>query len=146
MTDIEKIRVKSLWESGMALSQIRRVMSMTNSEFRTGINEMRKEGAFNSERKNNVAKVCRDYDEGERDVRKIAKTYGLTVGTVYQYLQKNGRLIGFKKQNYTHCQRSLDIAEDIKEKTLSLGDIAKRHGVSRQYVFKIKKKIEKGIL
>lgn len=146
MTEIERKQILTLWESGMPTTQIRRMVAMTPSEFRTAIDEMRKNGDFGENRKTSERKVCEAFDRGERNVKAIALRYGLSERTVRHYLNWNGRMLGKKTRNFTHCDKTHEIAADLEEGVLTQYKIAQKHGVSRQYVNKVKNKLERGVL
>jgi Trp operon repressor len=42
-----------------------------------------------------------------------------------------------------HCDRTDAIVEDLQEGKLSQAEIARKYGVSRQYITKMKRKVEK---
>ena len=145
MTESEKKQVVALWEGGMPLTQIRQMIAMPARKFRAEIDEMRKNGDFGGARKNAEKKVVEAFDEGERNIKAIAETYGLSENTVYYYLHKNGRYLGTKTRNWVHSERTLAIVEDLKEGKLTLYKIAQKHKVTCQYLTKIKRKWQKGI-
>ena len=146
MTESERKQILTLWESGMPLTQVRQMVAMTPSEFQGAIDEMRKNGDFGANRKNSERKVCEAFDRGERNAKAIAKRYGLTEDTVRRYLNWNGRKFGTKTRNFTHCDKTHEIVSDLQDGVLTQYKIAQKHGVSRQYVNKIKVKWEKGVL
>jgi transposase len=145
MTENEKKQVVELWQGGMPLTQIRQMIAVSAREFRTTIEEMRKNGDLGGGRKNTEKKVLEAFDGGERNIKAIAEIYRVSESTVYHYLHKNGRYLGTKARNWVHSERTLDIVEDLKEGKLSLYKIAKKHKVSCQYLTKIKRKWQKGI-
>lgn len=146
MTESERKQILTLWESGMPLTQVRQMVAMTPSEFRVAVDEMRKNGDFGGIRKNSERKVCEAFDQGERNVRAIAKRYGLTEDTVRQYLNWNGRKLGTKTRNFIHCDKTHEIVADLQEGVLTQYKIAQKHKVSRQYVNKIINKWKRGVL
>ena len=146
MTESERKQILTLWHSGMPLGRIRRMVAVTPSEFRKGIAEMRKNGDFVVERKSTEIKVVEAFDNGERNVKAIADMYGLSESTIYKYLFKLGRHFGGETRIWAHSEKTLEIAEDLKDGALSQYQIAKNHEVSRQYVTKVKHKLERGLL
>jgi transposase len=146
MTETEKKQIKSLWESGMSFRQICQMISMPVGEFNSVIAEMKRNGEFSNDRKKNLTKVLEAFDNGERDARVIADTYRLKLQTVYFYLNSNGRFFGTKTRNWVHTERTLAIIDDLREGKMSQIEIAKKHGVSKQYITKMKHKLEKGII
>ena len=145
MTEIEKKQVLSLWESGMSFRQIRQMISVSAGDFNEGIAEMKRNGDFVGGRKKSLVKVLEAFDNGERNVRALADTYRLKVQTVYFYLNSNGRYLGTKTRNWVHTERTLAIIDDLRDGVLSQIEIAKKHGVSKQYITKIKHKLEMGV-
>ena len=77
--------------------------------------------------------IAEDYING-LSIKKIAKKYGLSEWNVYRNLKKND--ISVKDTT-----KQSDIINDLKCGELSQSDIAKKYGVSRQYVFQIKQKM-----
>ena len=146
MTNIEINQIKRLWDGGMPLTQIQRMMAMPIGEFRKVIDGMRKNGEFGFVRKKAEKKVVQAFDDGERNVKAIADRFGLAEYTVYAYLRLNGRKLGKKTRNFVHSDKTLEIAKDLKGGELTQYKIAQKHGVSRQYVNKVKQKLEMGKL
>ena len=143
MTESEKYRIVSLWESGMTLGQIRQLMAMTSAEFKRAIAEMKRNGEFPKTRKTAEEKVVEAFQRGERNPYAIAEEYGLSVHSVRSFLGWNKCHKGKKTRNWVHCERTDAIVEDLKEGALSQAEIARKYGVSRQYITKMKRKVEK---
>ena len=76
-----------------------------------------------------------DYQNG-LSVKRLAKKYHFAENSVYIVLRKNGDLV---KQNSRELIKQ--IQADLKCGELSQSDIAKKYGVSRQYVFQVKQKM-----
>ena len=91
-------------------------------------------------------KIREDYLNGFTSVDFLAKKYGCCTNTINKALKgipRKRRRIGSVKRNNT----TLDIISDLKSipvTGLAMSQIARRHNVSRQYVFKIKNQLEKG--
>ena len=126
MTENEKKQVRALWESGMTLAQIRQMTPIEPRAFDLAVREMK--------------------HRGERNPYAIADTYGVKVNYVYWVLARNKLRLGKKTRVFVHSERTNTIVEDLKDGELSQVEIAKKHNVSRQYITKIKKKLERGIL
>lgn len=145
VTESEKKRIKDLYESGMPLERIQRLVSVGRGAFLSCIKEMRKNGEICQFRQRTEDVVVRLYDEGCRDVNEIARKIGVKPKTAYIYLHRNERFFGKKTHHSYHCDRTVAIVEDIKDGELSITAIAKKHGVSRQYVSKVREKVNRGI-
>lgn len=143
MTDSEKNKVLTLWQSGMTLGQIRQLMAMTSAEFKRAIAEMKRNGEFPKTRKTAEQKVVEAFQRGERNPYAIAEEYGLSVHSVRSFLGWNKCHKGKKTRNWVHCDRTNEIVEDLQEGVLSQAEIARKYGVSRQYITKMKRKVEK---
>ena len=79
---------------------------------------------------------------GETNPYVLADTYGVKVSSVKLFLHRNGCKRKRPPLNYVHCDRTNAIIEDLREGEISQSEIAKKHGVSRQYVAKIKRKVD----
>ena len=76
-----------------------------------------------------------DYQNG-LSVKRLAKKYHFAENSVYIVLRKNGDVV---KQNSRELIKQ--IQADLNCGELSQSDIAKKYGVSRQYVFQVKQKM-----
>ena len=146
MTENEKKQVRALWESGMTLAQIRQMTPIEPRAFDLAVREMKRNGEFPQLRNTCADKIIEAYHRGERNPYAIADTYGVKVNYVYWVLARNKLRLGKKTRVFVHSERTTAIVEDLKDGALSQVEIAKKHGVSRQYITKIKKKLERGIL
>lgn len=146
MTESEKSRIISLWESGMTLAQIRQMTPIEPRAFDLAVREMKRNGEFPKIRKTCADKIIEAYHRGERNCHAIADTYGVKVNYVYWVLARNKLRLGKKTRVFVHSERTTAIVEDLKDGELSQVEIAKKHNVSRQHITKIKRKLERGIL
>ena len=76
-----------------------------------------------------------DYQNG-LSVKRLAKKYGYHGQSVYRIMRENGDVA---KQNSRELIKQ--IQADLNCGELSQSDIAKKYGVSRQYVFQVKQKM-----
>ena len=70
-------------------------------------------------------------------IKKLAKKYGFRVENVYRCLRQNG----INVKEHQDKTKQYDIIKDLEVGELSQSDIAKKYGVSRQYVFQVKRKM-----
>lgn len=147
MTEQDKARIIALWENGMPLVQINQLMPCTVRQFRKTVAEMKANGEFPAERQVGKDKVAEAVKGGEIDPYALAETCGVSVRTAREYKRIYGGAAPKvrPKFNYRHCDRTNAIMQDLQEGELSLSEIARNHGVSRQAVFIIKKKLENNI-
>lgn len=71
-------------------------------------------------------------------IKKLAKKYGFRVENIYRCLRQNG----INVNEHRGKTKQHDIVKDLDSGELSQSEIARKHNVSRQYVFQIKKKVE----
>jgi transposase len=143
MTEADKAKIISLWENGMTLGQIRQMIAVSPREFDLTVRSMKKGGEFPKIRKTAEEKVVEAFKGGETNPYVLADTYGVKVSSVKLFLHWNGCKRKRPPLNYVHCDRTNAIIEDLREGEISQIEIAKKHGVSRQYVTKIKRKLER---
>lgn len=144
MTEQDKKKIVALWQSGMSIVQIKDLFPVKFQEYKATIKEMKANGEFPTERKTAEQKVVEAFQRGERNPYKIAEEYGLSVHSVRSFLGWNKCHKGKKTQNWVHCDRTDAIVEDLQDGALSQAEIARKYGVSRQYITKMKRKVEKG--
>ena len=143
MTEADKAKIISLWENGMTLGQIRQMIAVPSREFDLTVRTMKRNGEFPKTRKTAEEKVVEAFKGGETNPYVLADTYGVKVSSVKLFLHWNGCKRKRPPLNYVHCDRTNAIIEDLREGEISQIEIAKKHGVSRQYVTKIKRKLER---
>lgn len=143
MTDSEKAKIISLWQSGMTLGQIRQLTPIEPRKFDLAVREMKRNGEFPNDRKNAEQKVVEAFQRGERNPYKIAEDLGITPNSVRAFLGWHKCRKGKKTRNWVHCERTNEIVKDLQEGALSQAEIARKYGVSRQYITKMKRKVEK---
>ena len=146
MTEQDKARIIALWENGMSLAQINQLMPCSVRQFRRVVADMKSNGEFPTERQVGKDKVAEAVKDGEIDPYVLAETCGVSVRTAREYKRIFGGVAPKvrPKLNYRHCDRTNAIMQDLQEGELSLSEIARNYGVSRQAVFIIKKKFGEG--
>jgi DNA-binding CsgD family transcriptional regulator len=144
MTEKDKGKIVELWKSGLSLRQIQQMLPYSLRKFRETVAEMKANGEFPTEREKKQDKVAKAVKEGEVNPYVLADTFGVSVRTAMEYKRIFGGVSpkARPKLNYKHCQRTESIMADLKEGKLSLSEIARNHGVTRQAVHKVKKKLE----
>ena len=148
MTEFEVLSIKRQWEAGVAIRQIVRTMPYKKSTALQYIWRLQKEGVLSPRpRKNGRELVVDAYKNGMHNPYEIAETYGYTHKTVTTYLcdaklgrptHENGKLWVKKPYN----ERTKEILKCL-ENGMGMSETARRFGVSRQWIFAIKKRSEK---
>ena len=91
--------------------------------------------------RNNIIKLFRE----EKSIQEISKELGCCERTVTNYLKQCGLMPCRMKHTYTKAkttksERTNLIVNEIQKNHLSLSEIGRKYGVSRQYVFYLKDK------
>jgi transposase-like protein len=143
MTESERNQIITLFKTGMPITQIGRMMSMTEGEFRKAINELKANGELPKvDRTVTKEKVAKAIAEGMTSSVELCETFGITEKTLKTYKCQMGIKTGRPKRNYRHCERTNAIIEDLKEGELKIAEIARKHQVKWQSVHKIRRKLE----
>lgn len=143
MTEIERNQIINLFKSGMPISQIGRMLPMTEGEFRKAITELKANGDLPKvDRTLTKDKIAKAIAEGMTSTVELCETFGIAEGTLKTYKCQMGIKTGRPKRNYRHCPRTLAIIEDLKEGEMTTAQIARKHQVKWQSVHKIRRKLE----
>ena len=143
MTESERNQIITLFKTGMPITQIGRMMPMTEGEFRKAISELKANGELSQvDRISTKEKIAEAIANGVTSTVELCETYGITDGTLKVYKSQLGIKTGRPKRNYRHSPRTLAIIEDLKEGELKIAEIARKHGIKWQSVHKIRRKLE----
>lgn len=143
MTESERNQIIALFRSGMPITQIGRMLPMTEGEFRKAITELKANGDLPKvDRTVTKDKIARAIAEGMTSTVELCETFGITEKTLKTYKSQLGIKTGRPKRNYRHCPRTLAIIEDLKEGNLTTAEIARKHGIKWQSVHKLRRKLE----
>lgn len=145
MTEADRVQIKSLWDNGLPIEQIVRMLPYTPTEARSIINLLRTEGELPPRHKKRIGvkKLGNAYISGITDIDELATMFGYTRSTVIEYLKYAGiKRERPKKYRSTLGDTARAITEDIMLGEKSLYKIASEHGVSRQYVHQLKRRLE----
>lgn len=143
MTESERNQIITLFKSGMPITQIGRMLPMTEGEFRKAITELKANGELPKvDRSTTKDKIAKAIAEGMTSTVELCATFGITEETLKVYKSQLGIKTGRPKRNYRHCPRTLAIIEDLKEDKLNLSEIGRKHQVCQQYVSKVRNKLK----
>lgn len=143
MTESERNQIITLFKSGMPITQIGRMLPMTEGEFRKAITELKASGELPKvDRTVTKDKIARAIADGMTSTVELCETFGISEKTLKTYKSQLGIKTGRPKRNYRHCPRTLAIIEDLKEGNLKIAEIARKHGIKWQSVHKIRRKLE----
>lgn len=143
MTESERNQIITLFKTGMPITQIGRMLPMTEGEFRKAITELKANGELPKvDRAVTKDKIARAIAEGMTSTVELCETFGITEKTLKTYKCQMGIKTGRPKRNYHHCPRTLAIIDDLKEGEMTTAQIARKHQVKWQSVHKIRRKLE----
>jgi len=144
MTESEKRTIKRLWEARVSLEQIYQMLPYTRYQAMKIIKQLRAEGFLKPRKKMGatVKAVASAWETETKNPRELAQMFGLSEKTIREYLVQSGVRQGARPRfNYRHSDKTDAISAEIKNGT-RLSEIAKKYGVSRQWVYQIKNKLE----
>lgn len=143
MTESERNQIITLFKTGMPITQIGRMLPMTEGEFRKAITELKANGELPKvDRTVTKDKIARAISEGMTSSVELCETYGITEKTLKTYKCQMGIKTGRPKRNYKQSPQTLAIMEDFRQGELTTAQIARKHGVFWQSAHKIKRKME----
>ena len=146
MTERDRQLIKGMWESRMTLEQIMSLMPHPRRVTEREIKKMRAEGILPKRSRHEmiIATLRQEYEIGNTNIYALASKYDLRPNTVTRYLNCSGVKSGRPPHNYKETplnEKAQQIMADIRQDDLSGAEIARKHGVSRQYVLQLKKRI-----
>ena len=149
MTQNERRQIISLWQSGVSLQKIYRMLPYRRCDAVRMLNKLRQDGTLKprKKKKENTIKMLGDaWKSGITDIKELSEMFGSTEQTTIAYLSKSGAREN-KRPPHNHTKKQLNkkaeaIMEVLKEGK-PLSTVAKEFGVSRQYVFQLKERLEK---
>lgn len=146
MTERDKEQIKVMWESRLTVEQIVSLLPHPRRVTEKIIRQMKKDGGLpkRSRREMITEKLRQEYESGNTNVYVLARKYDLKASTVTRYLVSAGVKSGRPPHNYKETplnEKAQQIIADIRQDDLSGAEIARKHGVSRQYVLQLKQRI-----
>jgi hypothetical protein len=144
--NIIKNEIKRLWDSGVAIETIVRSLPTTIVLARDTIKEMRLSGELKPRSKHEITrqKIEALFEKGYNK-QQIASELAMSTRTVNDYLADMG-IKGRPPKNYKPRKRSEKthiIINELQKPQISYSEIARKYGVSRQYVYRIYKELNK---
>lgn len=144
MTEQDKRQIIALWEGGVALEQIYQMLPYKRYHALKMVRELRADGTLKPRKKTEraIELVALAWQTETKDYNELAEMFGYTPSTISQYLQYSGvRERKRQPDSYKISQKTQDIVAEFENGT-PMAEIARKFGVSRQYVHRIKKKLE----
>ena len=156
MLELEE-KIKTLWDNGESIDKIARQLNQKRFHTIKKIKEMRENGILKACPRNTnkriSTKVLTLWENGVKNPYEIAEKLNTNKRQVYISLTAYGIKLGRPKRNYKErkktnidklCTKTQMILIDINN-GMSKIDIAKKHNVSRQWVYSIENVHIKGV-
>lgn len=145
MTESERRQIKNLWDSGVTIEQMIRLLPFRRKDSQQMINELRSDGTLAPRHKKERSRqiLANAVNEGMTDLRELSETYGFTASTIKAYLTNTGAKRGRPEHNYKKrelTQQTQQIRAEL-QKGKTIAQIAKRYKLSRQRIYAIKKQM-----
>lgn len=147
LTDFEVEVLKRQWEAGVPIKQIVKMMPYKQSRSLNYIWDLQKNGVLQKRRRKNGQSLILDaYNNGMTNPYEISDVYGYKPETVKKYLRFVGVHRNRPPANWKQKEKSDKTKEILEclEKGVKMSEIAKMYGVSRQWVFIVKRRSENG--
>lgn len=145
MTENDKRQIISLWESGVALEQIYQMLPYKRYHALKMVRDLRADGTLKPRKKTEraIELVALAWQTETKDIDELAEMFGYSTATIDKYLQLSGVREGKRQPNsYKISDKTHEIIAELEINT-SLSEIARKFGVSRQYVHQIKTRLER---
>lgn len=150
MTHQDRELIIRLWNNRMSINKIVRMLPYSPTVARQYVKEVKASGALKAENRvpNDRELVVQAYKGGMTNHYEIAETYGINYDCIRVYL--NGANIHRQRPPHNYKQRKRLKVQELPEKTQQIitalkdgtpnAEVARNHGISRQFVWKVKKK------
>lgn len=147
MNNEERKLIITLWENGYSVDAIIQHLPYPAYKAREMVRSLRKDGTLKDRKITEIAlsRITTAYNNGTTDPIELSHIFGYSLKTTIQYLKLAGIKRGHPKKHYFPKgvgNKAKQIMHDIQTSNLTLSGIAKKHNVSRQYVYQLKKRIE----
>ena len=150
MTEREKTQIISMWESRLTIEQMIRLIPKPRRVAEKMIADLRADGSLKarSRREMLVDKLSAEYISGTTDIYELSKMFDIRPNTVTKYLTEAGFKKGREPKNFKRRElnaKAKEILGEFIKDELTDSEIARKFGVSRQYVYQLKQRIKECI-
>lgn len=139
MTEKEIEQVRVMWLQGCSMVQISRLLPYKEYLALAEIRTLKKQGILPPRNVQQIIadRVFKEYEE-TKDIGEIADRLGISKRYIENIFYHNG-----KYHPKLPSKKKQEIIADLKAKK-SQSEIARNHGVSRQYIYQIKEQLKNG--
>jgi hypothetical protein len=133
-----------LWDAMLPMEQIYQMLPCKLQDAKRYVANLREDGTLEPRhrRERSMRLVKEAYNSGITDVDELAEMFSFTRYTIIQYLNMQGvHRPRPTKYSTTLSGKTSEIMQQIREAKLSQTQLAKKYGVSRQYIHYLSNKI-----
>ena len=140
ITEMDIKLIKQYWNSRLTIDQIAQMLPYPVYIAKSMIKALKRDGTLPKRSLHQITKdkVVDAYNSGIRDVAEIADIFHLEPSTVRVYLCEAGVKRHQTRKPYPHGDRTKEILAAIRNGEGNLTQLAKRFGVSRQYIHQLR--------
>jgi hypothetical protein len=139
-----KKEIIRLWDAMLPMEQIYQMLPCKLQDAKRYVANLREDGTLKPRhRKERSMRLVKEaYDSGITDVDELAEMFSFTRGTVIQYLNMQG-ISRPRPTTYSSTvgDKTIEIMQHLREAKISQTQLAKKYGVSRQYIHTLSNKI-----
>lgn len=121
----------------LPMEQIYQMLPCKIADAKRYVANLRKDGTLKPrcKKEHSMSMVANAYNNGITNVDELAEMFNFTKGTIIEYLNKQG-IHRERPTSYitVTSERTSQIIKDIKEAKYTQTQLAKKYGVSRQYI------------
>ena len=133
-----------LWEAMLPMEQIYQMLPCRLADAKRYVATLREDGVLKPRHKKerSMRLVAEAYNSGVTDIDELADMFNFKRKTVIEYLNKmHISRPRPTKYSTTVGEKTSNIMQDIREANSSHSQIAKKYGVSRQYIYYLSQRI-----
>lgn len=139
-----KKQIIRLWDAYLPMEQIYQMLPCKLQDAKRYVANLREDGTLKPRHRKDrsMQMVANAYNSGIVDIDELADMFSFTRLTIIEYLNK----MGIKRQRPLRYKTNVgekthQIMHDLREAKISQTQIAKKYGVSRQYVHRLSNQI-----
>lgn len=146
MTELDINLIKRYWNTHYTIDEIVQMLPYPKTVARTMIKALRRDGTLprRSLKEKRIEQLIAAYNSGVTNMYDLAEMFDISPKTAGVYLYEGGikRDRHIEHRGYPHKDKYYEIVSALRESDESISALARRFGVSRQYVHQIKERLK----
>ena len=139
-----KKEIIRLWDAMLPMEQIYQMLPCKLADAKRYVANLREDGTLKPRQKkeHSMDLVAKAYELGITDLDELADMFGFKRSTIVEYLNKKG-VVRPRPLTYNTkvSEKTNQIMQELVEAKISQSQIAKKYGVTRQYVHYLSNKL-----